>query len=84
MSSRDHGTRISESEVTDIISTGFWIMARDREFFVPFSDYPVFQRATIEQIFAMEELTPGQFHWPELDADVELEALEHPENYPLS
>ncbi len=24
-----------------------------------------------------------QFHWPDLDADIELEELEHPEHYPL-
>jgi hypothetical protein len=26
---------------------------------------------------------PDQFHWPELDADIELCALEAPERYPL-
>jgi hypothetical protein len=74
---------ISHSEITSIDSTGFWLLVDDTEYYVPFADYPVFQRATLTQIFAIQRLSPTQFYWPELDADVELEALEHPEHYPL-
>lgn len=38
---------------------------------------------TVAQIYAMEQLGPGQFYWPELDIGVELEALEQPERFPL-
>ena len=62
---------------------GFWLLVDDREYFVPFSDYPVFQQATVAQIYAVQRIGPDQFHWPELDADVELGALEAPERYPL-
>lgn len=70
-------------EVTNIGATGFWLLVDDREYFVPFDDYPVFWDATVAQIYAVQRLSPTQFHWPELDADVELEALEYPERYPL-
>ncbi len=58
-------------------------MVDDAEYFVPFDDYPVFRKATVEQIFGVQRIGPDHFHWPALDADVELEALEHPERYPL-
>ena len=74
---------MSPSEVTNIGPTGFWLLIDDEEYFVPFANYPVFQKATIEQIFAVQRLSPSQFHWPALDADIELDALEHPEQYPL-
>ena len=77
------GISISHSEVTNIGSAGFWLLVDDREYFVPFADYPVFKQATVEQIFGVQRLSPSQFHWPALDADVELDALEHPEHYPL-
>ena len=77
------GINISHSEITSIGSTGFWLLVDDKEYFVPFADYPVFKQATVEQIFAMQRIGPDQFHWPDLDADVELEALDHPEQYPL-
>ena len=77
------GISISHSPVTNIDLHGFWLLVDDTEYFVPFADYPVFAKATIEQIFAVQRLSPTQFYWPDLDADIELEALEHPEHYPL-
>ena len=77
------GTDISISEVTSITELGFWLLVDDVEYFVPFSEYPVFRKATVAQIYQGQRLGPDQFHWPELDADVELGALESPEQYPL-
>ena len=48
-----------------------------------FSDYPAFQSAAIEQIFTMQYISPTQLHWPELDVDIEIDALDEPEKYPL-
>ena len=83
MTSNRPGIAISHSEVTSIHTTGFWLLVDDVEYFVPFDDYPVFREATVAQIYAVQRLGSAQFHWPELDADIELEALEHPEQFPL-
>ena len=83
MNLNQHGINISQSEVTTIGPFGFWILSDNIEYFVPFEDYPVFKTATIEQIFNMKSLSPKQLHWPELDADIEIEALDNPENFPL-
>ncbi len=83
-SSNVRGTNTSYSEVTIIESLGFWLLADDQEYFVPYSDYSVFKNATIEQILNLQRLAPGQYHWPDLDADIELEALQNPEHYPLT
>jgi hypothetical protein len=83
MSSNLPGIGISDNEVTNIGATGFWLLVEDKEYFVPFADYPVFQTATIEQIFNVKRLGPGQFHWLALDADIELDALENPDQFPL-
>ncbi len=77
------GIAISDSEVTSIDPRGFWLLVDDCEYFIPFADYPVFWSASVDQIFAFERLSLSQFHWPDLDADIELDALEHPEQYPL-
>ncbi len=69
--------------VTNIGATGFWLLVDDKEYFVPFADYPVFRRATIEQVFDVRPAGPGHYHWPGLDADVELDALENPDRFPL-
>ncbi len=62
---------------------GFWLLVNGDEYFVAFDDYPPFKQATIEQIFRMNYIEPDQLHWPDLDVDIELNALRHPEHYPL-
>ena len=78
------GTNISQSnsQITSIEHDGFWILTTDGEFFVSFERYPAFELATINQIFNFRE-SFGDFHWDELDIDIELDALKHPEQYPL-
>ena len=78
------GTNISYCEVTNITSMGFWILIDNKEYFIPFDDYPAFRIATIAQIYAVQRLSPTQFYWSELDIDIELDALEHPDQYSLA
>ena len=47
------------------------------------SHYPAFKNATVAQIYNVEQLDPQQFFWPDLDVDIELGALQHPEQFPL-
>lgn len=78
-----HGTGISPNEVTNIEAAGFWLLLEDREYFVPFAEYPVFRNAKVSEIFRFTRTSPTQVHWPGLDADIELEALAEPERFPL-
>lgn len=83
MTSEKHGINTSVSEVTSVGSQGFWLLVNGDEYFVAFDDYPPFKQATIEQIFRMNYIEPDQLHWPDLDVDIELNALRYPEHYPL-
>lgn len=83
MLSKRRGKDILASEVTAVGRDGFWIISGDREYFVPFSRYPAFKSATVAQIYDMREIAPGQLRWESLDEDIELEALQHPERFPL-
>lgn len=78
------GENTSTAEVTGISSLGLWLLAGDREYFVPFEDYPDFLQATVEQIYRLDTPSPTQLHWPDLDVDIDLGALAQPQNYPLS
>ncbi|MDK2957858.1 MAG: hypothetical protein PWQ57_3356 [Desulfovibrionales bacterium] len=53
---------------------GFWVMVEDWQYFVPFSDYPMFKGATAQQLNNVK-LSPGKLHWPDLDANVDLRSL---------
>jgi Protein of unknown function (DUF2442) len=78
------GTATSTAEVTNISKHGFWMLIDDREIFLPFGDFPWFKQATVEAILQLERPTPEHLYWPELDIDLALESIEHPERYPLT
>jgi hypothetical protein len=62
---------------------GFWLLVLDREYFLAFVDFPWFCGATMHQLFAVELLHQEHLYWPELDVDLDLERIEHPEKFPL-
>jgi hypothetical protein len=78
-----HGASISEVEVTNISKHGFWLLIDGRELFLPFQEFPWFRQATIEAILRLERPAPGHLHWPDLDVDLAVDSIEHPELYPL-
>jgi len=83
MSLSPTGVGSSGCEVTNISLQSFWILVDDREYFVPFEDYPQFRDATVAQIHALQYTSASPIRWPDLDVDIELEALARPESYPL-
>lgn len=78
------GAATSAAEITAISALGFRLLVDDREYFVPFADYPAFRDGTIAQIYQFQHHAPDQVYWPELDIDIDLHALAEPERFPLS
>ncbi len=78
------GTTTSRAEVTNISPHGFWLLMDERELFLPFDEYPWFKRAPVEAIVRLEQPRPGHLHWPDLDVDLSVDSIEHPERYPLT
>jgi hypothetical protein len=83
MRSALRGKSISTAEVSNIAPDGFWLLVDARELFVPFKDFPWFQNATIREITSVERPSPHHLRWPDLDIDLTLESIEHPERFPL-
>ena len=77
------GTNISQTsiQVTNIEQDGLWLLTPEGEYFVAFADYPDFHHATVAQIHNFRGASDG-CHWPDLDIDIELDALKHPERFP--
>jgi hypothetical protein len=70
-------------EVTNISAHGFWLLLDGRELFLPFDEFPWFKRAPVEAILRLERPQAGHLYWPELDVDVAVDSIEHPERYSL-
>ena len=86
MKSKKPGKNSSQNivEILNLSPHGMWLLVNQKEYFVDYERYPWFQEATISDVRSVELTGLGSgLYWPALDIDVELEALEHPEKYPL-
>src|SRR3990170_9151967 len=83
MTSAQHGQSTSAVEVTNVSPHGFWLLVEQREYFVLFKDFPWFRDATIAELMKVELPSAHHLYWPDLDVDLAVESLDHPERYPL-
>jgi hypothetical protein len=77
------GSATSVPEVTHVSRHGFWLLLGDEELLVPFSEFPWFRKATIEQLSDVQWPTPDHLYWPQLDVDLSVESIRKPEAFPL-
>ncbi len=83
MKSARLGKHISEVEVTNVTTHGFWLMLGTQEKFVAFDTFPWFRDASIRQITMVEWPSAGHLYWPELDIDLAVDSIDHPDRFPL-
>ena len=77
------GQSTLEAEVTNVSRHGFWVFLGDRELFLPFDHFPWFRGAVIDHILNFERPAEHHLYWPDLDVDLTVESIEHPERFPL-
>lgn len=82
MSLSAHGDATSAIEVTNISSHGVWLLAHEKELFMPYEEFPWFKEQPVRAILNVEEPSPGHFYWPDLDVDLSEEIIEHPDRFP--
>ena len=77
------GKNISAPEITNVSAHGVWLLADGKELFMSYEDFPWFKNVPVGKILNVEEPTPGHFFWPDLDVDIGIETIEHPDRFPL-
>lgn len=77
------GASTLEVEVTNVSPHGFWLMLEADELFVPFSEFPWFKDAPIAKLTNVQRPHPHHLYWPDLDVDLAIESIRHPEAFPL-
>lgn len=82
MKSLKHGKGISVS-VENITPSGIWLYVKGKEYFLSHKDYPYFKDQTISSIQNVQLLHGYHLYWPDLNVDLEIDNLEHPEKYSL-
>jgi hypothetical protein len=83
MKSQQHGVPASEVEVTNISRRGFWLWLGGRELFVDFEEFPWFAEASVVKLMNVEWPTADHLYWPELDVDLSVRSIDHPDEFPL-
>ncbi len=83
MKSLERGIRTSNVEVVNVSSHGIWLYVCGKEYFLPYEEFPWFQDARLSEIHRVH-LVHGRFlRWEDLDVELALASLEHPDRYPL-
>lgn len=77
------GSTTLEAEVTNVSGHCVWIPLDDEELALPYSEFPWFKAATIQQILNVLRPTADHLFWPDLDIDLSVETIRHPERFPL-
>ncbi len=83
MNSSTRGANTSQIEVANIDQFGLWVLVQDKEYFLPYEDFPWFRKATVDQILKVELLHQDHLYWPELDVDLCIDSLAEPGRFPL-
>jgi hypothetical protein len=83
MKSATPGPSTSPPEVINVSPHGFWLFIGERELFVPFKQFPWFREAPVREITNVQLPSPHHLYRPDLDVDLAVESIEHPEMYPL-
>lgn len=77
------GALTSQAEVTQVSKHGLWLLLGDEELFLPFTNFPWFKAATIDQLCEVEHPTEDHLYWPLLDVDLAVESIRDPAAFPL-
>lgn len=59
------------------------MLVDDRELFLPFEEFPWFKAANVQAILNVVRPQSDHLHWPDVDVDLTIDSIEHPDTYPL-
>lgn len=80
---KTRGRGTSGVEILNIDVHGLWLLAGEKEYFLPYEEFPWFKNATIADILNVEFHHEFHLYWPALDVDLDLNSLEDTSETPL-
>jgi len=75
-----NGTSVS---VLMINAQGIMISVGGQDFFLSYNRIPWMREASIKDVLDVQMCGSEAIEWPNLDVDLEIDSLRHPERYPL-
>lgn len=83
MKSAAVGNSTSDPEVTNVSQHGLWLLLGYEELFLDFKQFPWFKNAPIGKVLNVEQASAQHLYWPDLDIDLDVESIRHPQRFPL-
>jgi hypothetical protein len=69
--------------VKHITGQGLSVRVGREELLLAFEHFPWFRQAPVEKVRHVEQPSPEHLFWPDLDIDLSIESIRHPERFPL-
>ena len=66
-----------------INAQGIMLSVQGHDYFLSYNRIPWMQDAPIRSVLNVQMSGPEAIEWPDLDVDLEIDSLRHPERYPL-
>ena len=66
-----------------INAQGMMLSVLGQDYFLSYNRVPWLRDARVSSALNVRMCGPNAIEWPELDIDLEIESLKHPERYPL-
>ena len=66
-----------------INAQGIMLTVQGQDYFLSYNRIPWIQDAPIRSVLNVQMSGPEAIEWPDLDIDLEIDSLRHPERYPL-
>ena len=71
------------ASVLMINAQGIMLSVLGRDYFLSYNRIPWMQDAPIRSVLNVQMSGPDAIEWPNLNVDLEIESLQHPERFPL-
>jgi hypothetical protein len=79
----EQSTKPTSVNVLSIMPNGIFISVGENDYYLSYDRLPWFKDAKVSDIFDVEMCGNDGIRWNNLDVDLEIESLIHPEKYPL-
>ena len=82
-------SELRNSSVSTLVSVlminaqGIMLSVQGQDYFLSYNRIPWMQDAPIRSVLNVRMSGPEAIEWPDLDVDLEIDSLRHPERYPL-
>jgi hypothetical protein len=79
----ENNTNAISASVLMINNQGIMISVEGNDYFLSYNRVPWLKDATVRNILNIKMSGKNAVEWPDLDIDLEIDSLKHPERYPL-